>query len=180
MLMKNLFFIALVPPFEIREEVSQLKEIAADKFNSAHALKSPPHITLYPPFKLASEQTNLLLNNLRIFSQSRSSFHLFLNNFNTFAPKVIYIDVERNESLIELQQKLLALMSEKLDLRQSDRHGFNPHMTIAFRDLKPAVFSEAWSFFSKKKFERFFPVDTIYLLKHNGKVWEVFESFPLK
>ena len=47
----NLYFIALIPPDEIREEVKSLKEEMSARFRSSHALKSPAHITLQMPFK---------------------------------------------------------------------------------------------------------------------------------
>jgi hypothetical protein len=37
----RIYFIALVPPQEIREEVTQFKLYASEHFNAAHALKSP-------------------------------------------------------------------------------------------------------------------------------------------
>lgn len=46
-----LYFIALVLPSPLYEEVTRLKEYFRDRYNSKAALRSPPHITLHMPFK---------------------------------------------------------------------------------------------------------------------------------
>ena len=46
----NLYFIALLPPVEVAEEVTEIKQFFARNYNSRAALKSPPHVTLQPPF----------------------------------------------------------------------------------------------------------------------------------
>lgn len=175
--MKKLFFIALLPPLEIQEEVTQFKQIAAKKFSSTHALNSPPHITLFPPFKLESQEVQTLQDALINFSNSQAPFPLFLKNFNTFAPRVIYIDVERAKELINLQKALINYMDTEMELKHRSRHGFNPHMTVAFRDLERTIYDDAWAYFSQQTFERFFTVDQLVLLRHNGKVWEIFKNY---
>ena len=54
---------------------------------------------------------------------------------------------------------------------------FHPHVTIAFRDLKRAIFVEAWDFFQTQSFDRQFSVNGISLLKHDGVQWEETEVF---
>ncbi|NEQ19818.1 MAG: hypothetical protein F6K28_10405 [Microcoleus sp. SIO2G3] len=50
---QKLYFIALLPPEEIQDYANQIKQYFADHYGSRHAQKSPPHITLQPPFEWA-------------------------------------------------------------------------------------------------------------------------------
>ncbi|MFN6233029.1 MAG: 2'-5' RNA ligase family protein, partial [Microcystis sp.] len=47
----SLFFIALLPPPEVQEIATKIKVEFAEIYNSRAALKSPPHVTLQPPFR---------------------------------------------------------------------------------------------------------------------------------
>ena len=56
--------------------------------------------------------------------------------------------------------------------------GFQPHVTIAFRDLRKARFYEAWETFKNQKYERRFSVSGITLLKHQSDRWHETGTFP--
>ncbi|MTJ07719.1 2'-5' RNA ligase family protein [Anabaena sp. UHCC 0204] len=59
------FFIALLPPQHIQEYANSIKQYFADKYASRSAQKSPPHITLQPPF----EWPDNAVSNLGIIDQ---------------------------------------------------------------------------------------------------------------
>lgn len=175
-----LFFIAIVPDAQIQQEVTEFKNYLAEHFGASHALKSPPHITLFPPFKWPQDRVEALLEILHDFATGETRFEIILKNFNAFAPRVIYVDVMRNELLQNLQQKLENQLEKKFELK-NDRghHGFNPHMTIAHKDLKRWLFAAAWQYFSLQHYARIFEVENITLLRHNGSHWDIYKQFSL-
>ena len=61
------FFIALIPPKEVQEEATKIKEHFRDVYNSKAALKSPPHVTLQPPFEWDIEELPKLIQELNDF-----------------------------------------------------------------------------------------------------------------
>src|ERR1700752_5206321 len=98
--MTNLFFIALLPPKEIREKIMLIQHEVAARFGSSHALKSPPHITLIAPFKCNSEFEQLIVEPLQEFFCYSSPFDIQLRNFNRFERnRVVFIEVTSNEML---------------------------------------------------------------------------------
>ena len=175
-----LFFIAIVPDAQIQQEVTEFKQYLAEHFGASHALKSPPHITLFPPFKWPQDRVEALLAMLRDFAAPEARFEIMLKNFNAFAPSVIYVDVMPNELLQNFQQRLENQLEKEFDLK-NDRghHGFNPHMTIAHKDLKHGLFAEAWQYFSLQHYARTFEVENIALLQHNGRRWDIYKQFSL-
>ena len=64
--------------------------------------------------------------------------------------------------------------------QQANSRPFKPHMTVAFRDLRKPHFQLAWNEFNNRKFKETMLVDSLALLKHNGKVWKISARIPLK
>jgi 2'-5' RNA ligase len=145
-----LWFIAILPPPEIQDEVTAFKLQAKERFKSKHALKSPPHITLIPPFRMAEAELEPMKSFLSRFSAARHPFELELSGFDCFAPRVIFVDISSSETLADLQSQLKQDLKATLDLELRMRPDFHPHMTIAFKDLKRSKFEEAWTFFKQQ------------------------------
>jgi len=63
---------------------------------------------------------------------------------------------------------------------KKEERPFHPHVTIATRDLHKKSFYEAWEIFKEKKFEASTNANSISILKHNQKNWDVFftSQFP--
>ncbi len=178
----RLYFFALVPPEEIQASVTEIKKDFRDRFKSGHALKSPPHITLIPPFEFLFSDENRLIKYLELFASGASSFLLELQNFGTFPPKVIYICVLKSDFLIDLHKRFRKFMELKLGLggNSSNKKKFKPHMTVAFRDLTPENFYVAKSTYIKKQISFSFLVQSICLLRHNGQHWDIVHEAHFK
>lgn len=172
MVEKSLFFIAIIPPEPIKSQALDIKIEFSEKYNTFHALKSPPHITLIPPFRISENKTQDSTKELARFSAIEKAFHISLNGFGAFAPRVIYISIDRNKGLSKLHKRLISKFSEICT-----NTNFNPHMTIAFRDITPDFFRKAWSEYEKKPMNQTFQVSSLYLLKHNGKSWDIVNEF---
>jgi 2'-5' RNA ligase len=178
---KELYFIALVPEEPVHSEVWQLKEEMHKRFATRAALRSPPHITLQMPFKWSSGKEERLFQTLQHVAQAHQPFLLTLKNFGAFEPRVIYVNVEANESLNLLQQAVIKAAATGWHILPMARsRPFQPHMTIAFRDLKKSKFYQAWQEFQQREFYNEILVSAISLLKHNGKTWDVYKNYELK
>lgn len=177
----KLYFIAIVPPSPVFDYAQDLKNYFRDHYHSKASLNSPPHITLHMPFRWKEKKENELVEALQKFTSGFNPFMLELKNFSCFSPKVIFIDVNKNELLSDLQQKLHRFSKRELNVFNADykEQPFYPHITLAFRDLKKPAFTTAWEEFKDKKYSAEFLVENITLLKHNSKVWQEFEKFPL-
>lgn len=180
--MSNLYFIALIPPSPLRDEVQKLKLEVKEKFNSSHSLNAPPHITLLSPFRLENGNEEKLDSLLNVFAQAFDPFEVRFNNFSTFPPRVVFIDVKKTHELMEIQEKLeeLARSNSELFNFNYDERPYHPHLTLAFKDLSKKNFHKAWKEFQDRSFDASFKADTLYLLKHNGERWEEHSVYPIK
>lgn len=177
----KLYFIAIIPSSPVYEYAQDLKNYFRDQYKSKASLNSPPHITLHMPFSWKEKKEHELVDALQEFVTSFQPFSMELKNFSCFSPRVIFIDVNKNDQLAALQQNLHRFCKRTLNIFNADykEQPFYPHLTLAFRDLKKPNFTKAWEEFKDKDYAAEFQVQNIALLKHNSKVWQVFQTFEL-
>jgi len=178
---KSLFFIALLPPSEFQNHANEIKQYFAQTYNSQGAQKSPPHITLQPPFEWSRDNLPVLEQSLSTFGEARLPIPVTLNGFGAFAPKVIYIKVLKTPELLSLQAELMAYLEKSLGIvhEVSKSRPFTPHLTVAFRDLTKKNFQLAWPEFEHRQLEYKFTGSELALLIHDGTQWQIYDSFPL-
>lgn len=177
----KLYFIAIIPSSPVYEQAQELKIHFRDHYKSKASLNSPPHITLHMPFRWKEKKEAELISELGRFANRLHPIDIRLKNFSCFSPKVIFIDVETNNDLNDLQKELHRFCKKELNLFNAvyKEQPFYPHLTLAFRDLKKPLFDKAWEEFKDKEFYGEVNVTQITLLKHTGKVWEPYQHFPL-
>jgi len=176
-----MYFIGLVAPKEINQHVSKWKNYFQENYGCTVALKSPAHITLIPPFWMNEGLEDELINSIKEFSVTKNKFEITLKDFAAFKPRVIYVDMLKNETLSEIHQSLPDFMNKlnKYPIKKEDRP-FHPHVTLATRDLYKKAFNEAWEIFSIKKYDANWIVNGISLLRHNKKNWDVIFTSQLE
>ena len=177
----NMYFVALVCPEEINQQVLKWKLWMKENHGCEVALRSPAHITLVPPFWMIPELEDQLLGSLSAFSMTQQSFPVQLHNFSRFTPRVIFIDVVPGRQLTDLENGLFSyLLSENKYPMKKDDRPFYPHVTIATRDLYKKSFYEAWDHFKEKKYHAEWIAKGLSLLRHNKKNWDVIATSQFK
>jgi 2'-5' RNA ligase len=173
----NLYFIALIPQQELCDEINNFKNDFAVRFNSKKALKVMPHITLKAPFKLTADAHNDLLKWFANLHFTGKAFNIELRDFGSFKNgyhPVVFINPVMNAELALMQKAIITSFKEyypaqahPTDLR------FNPHITIAYRDLTLENFREAWKEYKTKSFNALFEVNGVCLLQHDSRQWNI-------
>ncbi|NJM88246.1 MAG: 2'-5' RNA ligase family protein [Hydrococcus sp. RU_2_2] len=178
---KRRFFIALLPPVEIQQFANKIKQHFAEVYNSRAAQKSPPHITLQPPFEWKIEDLAKLEQKLAEFARSQFPVPMTLDGFSAFKPRVIFINVLKNPELVTIQKTLMDELESSLGIvhEVSKNRPFSPHLTVGFRDLTKANFYKAWDEFKDRQLHFEFLVPQLTLLIHNGHCWETHQEFLL-
>ncbi len=166
------YFLALVPPAEILEKAQEIKLRLREEFGIKYALKSPPHITLKMPFSYNEAKEALLLERLGEHLGAQEPFRIKLAGVGTFGSRVIFLSVGESEPLLRLQRQLRVFCKQTLHLTDelSDRN-YHPHMTLAFKDLKPGHFSEVLDRVRNQAFEAEYSAGNLVLLKRIDGMW---------
>lgn len=175
----SLYFVAVIPPSPVFEQVQEKRLYFKNEFGSSHALKSPPHITLLAPFNTSDENEDAIISLFEEISSNQNPFEVVLKDYSAFPPKVIYVDVLQNEPLNDLQERLEREVRKRNEIFKYNykKRKFTPHMTLALRDLSEENFKKAWTEFKDAGFNANFSATSFSLLKHNQKKWNVLRTF---
>lgn len=172
MISKSLYFIAIIPPENIRTKIEALKAKISVTFNTKRALNSPPHITLIPPFRADLTCLNSFLPRLEDLAKKETTIAISIIGFGAFKPKVIYLDVKENPMLQSLSIQLDSILSN-ISIQRDRKF----HITLATRDLTKVMFYRAWNIYRYESINMSFNADAFYLLKHNGTCWDIHHEF---
>ncbi len=178
---KDRYFIGIVPPSPVYDQALELKNYFKDTFKSKASLNSPPHITLHMPFEWKVAKESELIDSIQQLSSRLTPVEINLKDFDCFSPRVIFIKVAYSDALKVIQQRVHQFCKKELGIFNADYKDrpFHPHITIAFRDLKKPAFFQSWQEFKHKTFDAQFLANSMCLLKHDGKKWEVMRRFML-
>jgi len=178
---KQLYFLAIVPPDPLYSYALKQKHYFAEHHNSKAALKSPPHVTLHMPFRLKEKKEDELIDKLEKLGSGITSFELQTEGYGQFHEKVVHIEVSKTDELQFLFEQIRRCMKVNFNQFNADykNRGYNPHLTVAFRDLKRDEFKRAWPLFREEKAHFPFEVKSFSILKHNGKSWDVHKDISL-
>lgn len=180
--MHSLYFIAILPPEDLSRQIHEIRKACSVKFNVYKGLKPPVHITLHRPFKMESSFEKNLVR-LLAPAAVHNGFEVHLENFGSFNIQVLYLNVLRNEALTGLYRKINGIINRnKLDPKEvkTGNRSFNPHITIAYRDIPAETFPAMWEQYKDERFKRTFTADRFFLLKHTGEEWLPLHAFDLK
>lgn len=170
-----------MPPLEVHNYASQVIQELSDRYQTRTS-KSPPHVTLQPPFESFLEQITFLEQRLSDFASQQSAVPVTLSGFGAFAPRVLYINVLKTAELLALQSALAAYLEENLkiaDPKSRDR-SFSPHLTVASRNLTSQTFKQAWTELQARQVEFEFVGDRLTLLIHDDQRWQIRSEFPFR
>ena len=173
------YYIAIVLPEPLQSEITAFKNEIHQRFGAKSALKSPAHITLFPPFNWNEAAENALKTTLDGFVLPRQTekrpLSISLKNFGFFRKSTVFVQPEANENLSIFRGTLLTYLSTHIGLsdEKDAARPFHPHVTIVNRDISEADFEEIWAEYSSKSYEKTFVAVAISLLRHNGTRWEV-------
>jgi 2'-5' RNA ligase len=175
----HLYLIALLPPELVREQVWQLKQEVHRRTGSRNAIRLPPHITLVPPTRQPESFAAEAPASLSEFAATWAPFAVGLNGFRWFTDRTLYVQVTEAAALRQFQAALLSWCAQHLPTIRPEARPFTPHMTLATRDLPPALVPELQLDFAARHYEASFPVTSFELFRHDGRQWHSIATFPL-
>lgn len=180
----NHYFIAIIPNSTVCKEIESFKTDFAEHFDSRQAQKVMPHITLKAPFKLQASRHDELVQWFQEPFPYPCPFQAGLKNFSAFFNRynpVVYVDPILHPSLLSLQKNIITNFQFAFpEINISDlEFRFQPHITIAYRDLSPENFEKAWMKYKMMEYEAFFDVNDFHLLQHDTKKWNVNQTHVL-
>lgn len=165
----------------IPEDITLTLEDCRRYMNEAYGCKSgygtPIHVTLVPPFHLPEEYTTAdLIQAIQkevLPEADKLKFDAHIDNFNAFGDRTIFAKVIRNEKWTALRDKVLAaVLKAAPGCTKKDQRLFQPHLTVANRDIPVGVSADALEVMNELNLVENFPVDNITIFERKGGKWE--------
>lgn len=172
-IISKLYFIGLVPGDPVQSEIMKFKQEAKAIFNAGHALNSPAHITLIPPFSMPVHEESQLINDIKKAVGKIGDIYLELNGFGHFGKRVVFVKTEENDQVSKLYLRLRNELSDYIEKQNHGDKKFHPHITVASRDLKTELFDSAWEYFSKKEYYRVIKTAKVDILRYEQNTWKI-------
>jgi 2'-5' RNA ligase len=168
------YFIGLLPPPALESTLHQVKADLKTHFEVKYALQSPAHLTLKMPFRYKEAKEQELVIRITSLLEEQQSFTLQVKGIGHFGWRNIHHQLAPSSPLLELQKGLRGFCKRYLHLVEelSDRN-FQPHITLAYKDLKAEHFDAVLAFAKKNAIQSDFLVDRAYLLKNVEGRWKV-------
>lgn len=138
-------------------------------FNLIDGLKQPPHITIKAPFEFNDfEKLEIYFDEL---SNSLTQFDVDLTKVDSFGINTIFLDVGKNEKLLDLHLRILKDFNTNFNLLPSQFEGKNVkfHSTVALHNNDVKIFEESFKYLNSI-FQRIpAKIEGIGLFKHLGE-----------
>lgn len=179
--MQKLYFLAVLLPDALEERILQFKTEIAARYHSIAALKPMGHITLQDTFFYDDAHLPRLHTRLEEVFACTSPFTVELQDFGAFPAHTIFAAVKDFFPFQQLRESLYWQLKNEMTFPDSavGSRKITPHVTIAYRDLTPEAFEEAWSEFCQRELSAQFEAASAHLMEHRGK-WRTVREFPFK
>lgn len=141
----------------------------SQRFQTRGGLRQSPHVTIKPPFTV--ETLEPFIEYFDQLAQTTEPFDIELNGIDFFEPKVIFLNVEKNQKLHTLHQRIIS------DLKANHSIDFNPktegenvrfHSSLAVSDLTEENFYKAKEYLKDEKPRFTFRATTLGLFFYLG------------
>jgi 2'-5' RNA ligase len=171
----SLFYIAIVCPSSIEEKVKDFKVYMEQQYGCRSALKSPAHLTIIPPFRAEDEMEKHLLDFIQTFNMGMLPIDINLNGYSNFGERVLFVDVSPNNALTSLEKEATDEFNNQFPaIIFGMKPEFNPHVTIATRDIPEGKLPEAKAYFeSNHPMNETFNAKELVLMKLVNGWWEI-------
>jgi 2'-5' RNA ligase len=175
----SLYFIAFLFSPEVEEMLWEMKRELSEKTGAVHALKIPPHITLFPPFHWESDRLPEIENLCRKLQNKCDSFEGKFTQYGNFRKDVIFLQPELPGMVHDFQTQLEASFLTLLpELKKTIYPPWKPHTTLVFRDLKDECFDQVFPQLSNVSMNIPFFIQGFFVLEHQQKLWKPLRYYP--
>jgi 2'-5' RNA ligase len=173
----SLFYIAVVCPEPIEQKVAGFKEFMNENYGCRAAQKSPAHLTIIPPFRAEDELMPTLADFVHTFNVGVVPFDVQLNGYGQFGERVLYVHVPDSDSLNQLEKECMTEFESKFpSIIFGMKPEFNPHVTIATRDIPEGKLTEAKTYFEQNHpISESFTVSALKLLRLDKGWWNIID-----
>ena len=169
-------FLGVLVPEDIRLTLEDCRRYMSQNYGCKSGYGTPIHVTLVPPFHLSEEFSTADLAGAikkEVLTQAdKLKFDAHIDNFDAFGDRTIFAKVLKDDKWQALRDKVLAaVLSAAPGCTRKDKRPFQPHLTVANRDIPAGVSKTALEVMNELKLVEDFPVDNVTIFERKGGKW---------
>ncbi len=169
-----MYYIAALIAEPLAAQVLEMKLAIQKQFGFTHALRSPAHLTLIPPFFFdRREELREAVRAVRV-----PAFTLNVTGFGHFQKRVIFLDVKTTLPLIGLYHLAMETVRKlHIPVKEINRP-FHPHVTLAHRDCRADACDRVLSCVQGMPFAKRVPMERAVLFTKEPRdpAWRLLRS----
>ena len=197
-------FIGVLLPEDITLTLEDCRRYMREAYGCKSGHGTPIHVTLVPPFRLQEEYSTEDLARAieKDVLPKGLGFNAYIDNFDSrfsdkrvcqgqrakraltnsyaFGDRTLFANVVAADEWTRLRDETVkAILNACPRCTKKDQRPFQPHGTIANRDVPAGVMTEALQVMNELKLVEDFPVDNITIFERIGSRWEAQVSLTL-
>ena len=168
-------FIGVLLPEDLTLTLQDCRRYMNEAYGCKSGHGTPIHVTLVPPFRLQEEYTteNLARAIEKEVLPMGLGFSAHIENFDAFGDRTLFGKVIPNDKWTKLRDETVkAVLNACPGCTKKDQRPFQPHATVANRDIPAGVTTEALQVMNELNLIEDFPVDNITIFERRGSKWE--------
>ena len=168
-------FIGVLLPEDITLTLEDCRRYMREAYGCKSGHGTPIHVTLVPPFQLQEEYSTEDLARAieKDVLPKGLGFTAHIDNFNAFGDRTLFANVVAGDEWTRLRDETVkAILNACPGCTKKDQRPFQPHGTVANRDVPAGVMTEALQVMNELKLVEDFPVDNITIFERRGSRWE--------
>lgn len=168
-------FIGVLLPENITLTLEDCRRYMKEAYGCKSGHGTPIHVTLVPPFRLPDEYSTADL--VRAIEKDvlpkDLEFTAHIDNFDAFGDRTLFAKVLADAEWTKLRDETVrAVLSDCPHCTKKDQRPFQPHATVANRDIPAGVMTEALQVMNEVNLVEDFPVDNITIFERDGGRWK--------
>ncbi|MCK4554853.1 2'-5' RNA ligase family protein [Candidatus Parcubacteria bacterium] len=179
---------------DINITVDNLKQIIFEKFKSRKAQDWKPHITIAERVLIPKQKMDNVLKQLKHICDNTKPFNIQIDKLEFVEianspfeyPYAIWFKIKKPKALVNLNCQINNKLYSCFKRPSMKSSMYNPHITLAYRDLTKKNFMQAKKFFKNNLFHviknfKNIPINSLQLIHHkNNNIAKEFRSFNFK
>ncbi len=175
-------FIGVLLPEDITLTLEDCRRYMREAYGCKSGHGTPIHVTLVPPFRLQDEYStkDLVRAIEKEVLPKGLGFTAHIDNFDAFGDRTLFANVVAGDKWTRLRDETVkTILNACPGCTKKDQRPFQPHGTVANRDIPAGVMTQALQVMNELKLVEDFPVDNITIFERIGNRWEAKVSLPL-